>query len=40
MPWQEQSPMDLRARFIADWRRGSWPVSDLCAEYGISRKTG
>jgi len=40
MPWQELSPVNLRMRFVTDWDRGCWSMTDLCAEYGISRKTG
>jgi putative transposase len=38
MPWDETTPMDQRADFIADWlEQGN--VSGLCRVYGISRKT-
>ena len=40
MPWKEVNPMELRKQFIADWRRGKRAVMELCAMYGISRKTG
>jgi len=40
MPWQERSPMDCRMHFMTDWQRGCWTMTELCAEYGISRKTG
>lgn len=39
MPWKEKSPMDLRAEFMNRVMRGE-RVTDLCREYGISRKTG
>jgi putative transposase len=39
MPWKEVNPMELRKQFIADWRRGKRTVMELCAMYGISRKT-
>ncbi len=39
MPWKEVNPMELRKQFIADWRRGRRTVMELCAMYGISRKT-
>ncbi len=39
MPWKEVNPMELRKQFIADWRRGKRTVMELCALYGISRKT-
>lgn len=40
MPWRETCPMDERRRFIEDWLRDEWNVSELCRAYGISRKTG
>ena len=40
MPWQELSPMDLRMRFILEWQAGCWTMTELCADYQISRKTG
>ncbi len=32
--------MDQRIQFISDHRRGFYPVTELCARHGISRKTG
>ncbi len=40
MPWQELLTVDLRVRFVADWATGCWSMTTLCAEYGVSRKTG
>ena len=40
MPWMETVPMDQRTQFIADHRQGLYPVTELCARYGLSRKTG
>jgi putative transposase len=40
MPWHEESPMTLRRQFIRDAQRGTAPITELCAAYGISRKTG
>ena len=40
MPWQELSPMDLRMRFVTEWQSGCWTMTELCADYQISRKTG
>ena len=37
MPSLETVPMD---QLIADHRQGLYPVTELCARYGISRKTG
>lgn len=39
MPWKEKRPMDLRMEFMARLHRGE-RMTDLCVEYGISRKTG
>jgi transposase len=40
MPWKETSPMEQREKFIADLRFGLFSVLELCARYGVSRKTG
>ena len=40
MPWQELSPVNLRMRFVTEWETDCWSMTDLCAEYGVSRKTG
>ena len=40
MPWQELSPVNLRMHFVTDWQSGCWTMTELCAEYQISRKTG
>ena len=40
MPWQELSPVNLRMQFVAEWRSGGWTMTELCADYQISRKTG
>ena len=39
MPWKETTPMHQRTLFIADHLRGTRSVTELCAEYGIARKT-
>ena len=39
MPWKAKSPMDLRREFIRRLGENE-RLSDLCREYGISRKTG
>jgi putative transposase len=39
MPWLEAVPMDQRDRFITDWQHGLYSMTELCARYGISRKT-
>ena len=40
MPWSQTSPMDQRMQFIADYLRDSLTISELCALYSVSRKTG
>lgn len=40
MPWSQTSPMQQRTLFIADFLRGNRSITELCAEYRISRKTG
>lgn len=40
MPWLETDPMDQRLPFILDDQRGLYDRTELCARYGISRKTG
>lgn len=40
MPWRERSSVDLRVQFISEYRSGLWSMTELTAQYGISRKTG
>ena len=40
MPWQETDPVDQREQFITDHRHGLYAMTELCARYGVSRKTG
>jgi putative transposase len=40
MPWSQTTPMDQKTQFIADYLRRSLSISELCMNYGISRKTG
>lgn len=39
MPWKERSVMDERVRFVARLLEGE-RMTDVCREFGISRKTG
>ena len=39
MPWKESSVMEERLRFLARLLEGE-PMTDMCLEFGISRKTG
>jgi putative transposase len=40
MPWAETEPMKERMRFATDAERGLYSMTELCARYGISRRTG
>src|SRR4051812_17305839 len=40
MPWQGVSPVNLRMRFVTDWQRDCWTMTELCADYQIIRRTG
>ena len=40
MPWLETDAVQQREQFLQDVRLGVYPVTELCARYGISRKTG
>jgi putative transposase len=40
MPWLETSPVEQRERFIRDHRAGLYMMTELCARYAVSRKTG
>jgi putative transposase len=39
MPWNETNAMEQRIQFIRDWLDRKHTVIDLCALYGISRKS-
>ena len=40
MPRLETEPVEQRERFIDDHRLGMYDMTELCARYAISRKTG
>lgn len=40
MPWQETSPREERKQVVGDHRLGVYDMNELCARYGVSRKTG
>ena len=40
MPWRETAPMKERMRFVTDREHGLYSMVELCARYGVSRKTG
>jgi transposase InsO family protein len=40
MPWQGVTPVELRLEFARAYRSGPSSMTELCDQYGISRKTG
>ena len=40
MPWSGWTPMDVRRQFVADYAADLWSMTELCAQYGVARKTG
>lgn len=40
MPWLETAPMDERLQFLAEHQRRLYTITELCARYGVSHKTG
>ena len=40
MPWHETYPVNERLKFVAAVQAGRLPITELCARFGISRKTG
>jgi putative transposase len=40
MPWTETCAMDERIRFVVEYDQDELSMTQLCAKYGISRKTG
>jgi transposase InsO family protein len=40
MPWQNLTPMEEINRFVTLAQSGHFSVTDLCEQFGISRKTG
>ena len=40
MPWMTETPMEQKQRFVALAQSGHFTVSELCEEFGISRKSG
>jgi len=40
MPWKEKNVVNLRKEFVLKALGETMPFSDLCRQYGISRKTG
>lgn len=40
MPWNQTHPVNERLKFVAEAQRSHRTMTELCAEFGISRKTG
>ena len=40
MPWHETDVVSERLQFVAAWKKGDRTMVELCAAFGISRKTG
>ena len=40
MPWRETSPMEQRLEFVREYQSELFTMTELAAQYGISRKTG
>jgi putative transposase len=40
MPWKVSSVVKQRVRFVTEWESQDWSLSELCRDYGISRRTG
>ena len=40
MTWLETAPVEERERFIDDHRLGLYTMTEFCARYAVSRKTG
>lgn len=40
MPWRETSPMQERLEFVREYESGLFTMTELTAQYGVSRKTG
>jgi hypothetical protein len=40
MPWHKTAPVNERLKFVAAWYESELTMTELCAKFGISRKTG
>ena len=40
MPWRELSPVEQRTDFVREYESGLFTMTELAAQYGVSRKTG
>jgi putative transposase len=40
MPWTKTSALQERIRFVKGYQSGLYPMTELCARFGVSRQTG
>ena len=40
MPWKNELPMEQKQRFVSLAQSGHFTVTELCGEFGVTRKTG
>ena len=40
MPWKEVTPMEEITRFVMQAQSDRFTITELCEQFGISRKTG
>ena len=40
MPWMETAPVDERLQFVSDAQSDRFTMAELCARFGVSRRTG
>jgi transposase-like protein len=40
MPWKKVSPMEQKQRFVSLAGSGHFTLTELCRDFGVSRKTG
>ena len=40
MPWNQTDPMNQRTRLVLAYQDGLYTMTELCARFGVSRKTG
>jgi hypothetical protein len=39
MVWMERSRVDERVLLVSEYLKGEQPMTELCREFGVSRKT-
>ena len=40
MPWEENSIMEQRLKFVLEWKEGWESKAELCRRYGVERRIG